>query len=264
MADSIPVKSPHEPLTDTLKSFLDPPHLTRERALGQIPEDSISRSYFLMRLLVGILGVALPVVLLLGDLVFLGANYATRGSLSAYYHSGMRDVFVGILAFVGLLLVTYKVTERNRDNTLSFVAGLAAWGVALFPTGIPDEVAVPLTPLQDRLGEGFVETIHFGSAAVFIVCLGLLSYDFAKRERSRGQARIGHDARRSPEFWYRFHASMAGLIALAAAFIALTQWLGVFDTHSILIGEIVVTLAFGLSWLLKGLDLDVLPRMVDR
>lgn len=264
MADSIPVKSPHEPLAEALKSFLDPPHLTRERALGQIPEDSISRSYFLMRLLVGVLGVALPVVLLLGDLVFLGANYSTRGSLSAYYHSGMRDVFVGILALVGLLLVTYKVTERNRDNALSFVAGLAAWGVALFPTGIPDEVAVPLTALQDRLGEGFVEAIHFGSAAVFIVCLGFLSYDFARRERARGQARVGHDARRSPEFWYRFHTSMAGLIALAAAFIALTQWLGVFDTHSILIGEIAVTLAFGLSWLLKGLDLDVLPRMVDR
>ncbi len=56
---------------------------------------------------------------------------------------------------------------------------------------------------------------------------------------------------------------MAGLILLAVAFIVLTQSLGVFDDHSILIGEIVVTVAFGLSWLLKGWDRAVLPKMTN-
>src|SRR5215203_533751 len=98
------------------QSYLEIAQSTPAREVGQIPFDSISRSYFLMRLLVGCLGVALPVVLLLGDLFFMGANFSARGSMSAYYHSGMRDVFVSILAVVGMLLVTYKITERNRDN----------------------------------------------------------------------------------------------------------------------------------------------------
>jgi len=244
------------------KSFLKPAEMTAERASGQIPFDSISRSYFLMRMLVGVLGLALPVVLLLGDLFFLRDSFSVRGSLSAYYHSGMRDIFVGILAVVGILLITYKITERNRDNILSMIAGVSAMGVALFPTGIPSGVDAALTPLQDRLGEGVTEFIHFSFAAAFILCLGLMCYDFARRERLRPQKRAGHDAHQSPEFWYGFHLSMAVLIGLAAAFIVLTQALGVFDNHSILIGEIVVTVAFGLSWLFKGLDRDVLPRMI--
>jgi hypothetical protein len=256
------VKADSEQPANDAKSFLKPAEMTAERASGQIPFDSISRSYFLMRLLVGVLGLMLPVVLLLGDLFFLGANFSVRGSLSAYYHSGMRDIFVSILAVVGILLITYKITEHNRDNILSIAAGISAMGVALFPTGIPDGVEVALTPLQDRLGEGVAEFIHFSFAAVFILCLGLLCFDFARRERQRTQKRAGHDAHQSPEFWYSFHLSMAGLIGLAAAFIVLTQAIGVFDRHSILIGEIVVTVAFGLSWLFKGLDRDVLPRMI--
>lgn len=251
-----------EPPANDLKAFLKPSAMTPERATGQIPFDSISRSYFLMRMLVGVLGLALPAVLLLGDLFFLRDSFSVRGSLSAYYHSGMRDVFVGILAVVGILLISYKITEHNRDNVLSIVAGIAAMGVALFPTGIPAGVDVALTPLQDRLGEGVIEAIHYTCAAVFILSLGLLCYDFARRERMRPQQRPGHDARQSSEFWYSFHLSMAGLIGLAVVFIVLTQAVGVFDKHSILIGEIVVTVAFGLSWLFKGLDRDVLPRMI--
>ena len=262
MPGTASVEPDGEPPANDSKSFLDPSRMTPERATGQIPFDSISRSYFLMRLLVGVLGLLLPVVLLLGDLFFLRDSFSVRGSLSAYYHSGMRDVFVGILAVVGILLITYKITEHNRDNILSIAAGVSAMGVALFPTGIPDGVDVALTPFQERIGEGVAEFFHFTFAAVFIVCLGLLCLDFARRERQRPQKRAGHDAHQSPEFWYSFHLSMAGLIGVAAAFIVLTQAIGVFDRHSILIGEIVVTVAFGLSWLFKGLDRDVLPRMI--
>jgi hypothetical protein len=46
-------------------------------------------------------------------------------------------------------------------------------------------------------------------------------------------------------------------------FIAITQSLNVFDKYAILIGEVVVTVAFGLSWLAKGLDRDMLPTMSD-
>ena len=242
-----------------ITEFLKPAEMTEDRATGRIPFDSISRSYVLMRTLVGILGLALPAVLLGGDKIFLDADWTVRGSLSAYYHSGMRDVFVSILAVVGILLVTYKITERNRDNLFSFIAGIAAIGVAIFPTGLPSGVEAEPTPLQDQLGEGLTERIHFTCAAFFIVSLGILCVDFARRERTRTRSRVGgRQAQFPPTFWYIFHLSMAVLIFCAIGFIVVTQSLGVFDKHSILIGETVVTLAFGFSWLLKGLDFDVL------
>ena len=244
-----------------VKALLEPAAMTPERATGQIPFDSISRSYFLMRTLVGGLGLALPLLLLLGDLALNAGEFAFRGSLSAYYHSGARDVFVSILTATGILLVTYKITELNRDNLLSFIAGIAAIGVAFFPTGIPTDGNASLTPLQEKLGEGLTKGLHYGFAALFILSLGLLCYDFAKRERARTQARIGHDARFSPTFWYRFHLIAAIAIVGAIVFIVATQLLNVIDAYSILIGEVVVTLAFGLSWLAKGLDRNVLPKM---
>jgi hypothetical protein len=263
MSSTAFIESHHQTPAIKKKSFLQPAEQTAERATGQIPFDSISRSYGLMRTFVGILGLALPAILLIGDYFFLGTKVATRGSLSAYYHSGMRDFFVSILAVVGILLFTYKITERNRDNALSVIAGIAAVGVAIFPTGIPSGINATLTPIQDKLGEDFTAGVHYFFAACFIVSLGILCYDFANRERKRPQQRVGYDARFPPEFWYRFHLSMAIAIACAVVFIIVTQSLGVFDKHSILIGETVVTVAFGLSWLAKGLDRNMLPKMTN-
>jgi hypothetical protein len=262
MASTDFTPSPPSTMMDALRPFLSPEQQSPERARGRIPKDSISRSFFLMRTLVGVLGLGLPLILLLGDLFFLRADLAARGSLSAYYHSGMRDVFVGILCVVGILLFTYKVTERNRGNALSTVAGVSAVVVALFPTHLPaglDETH--LTPLQERLGEELVGTVHYVFAGIFIVSLAILCYDFAIRERERSQQRYGYRARFSPEFWYRFHFGATGLIVAAILFIVLTKSLGVFDRHSLLIGETVVTIAFGLSWLAKGMERDVLPEL---
>ena len=246
----------------TLTQFFEPARMTEQRATGQIPFDSISRSYFLMRTLVGFLGLALPAILFIGETVLDDASIGKRGSLSAYYHSGMRDFFVIILAVVGILLVTYKITERNRDNLLSTIAGIAAIVAAIFPTGIPSGIEASPTPLQARLGEANTERIHYSAAAVFIVSVGFICYDFAQRERQRPQEREGHDAIFPPTFWYSFHLLMAALIFLAIVFIVVTQVFDVFDKHSILIGETVVTVAFGLSWLAKGLDRNALPKMM--
>src|SRR4051794_4907403 len=66
------------------------------------------RAYLMLRLAIGALGVLLPVVLLAGDGLFLKGSVWPRESLSAYYHSGMRDEFVGTLVATGVFLITYK------------------------------------------------------------------------------------------------------------------------------------------------------------
>ncbi|WP_432991055.1 hypothetical protein [Dactylosporangium sp. CA-233914] len=218
------------------------------------------RSYLLMRAVIGFIGLALPFLLVLGDFALEGGKL--RGSLSEYFYTGLRDVFVGALCGTGLFLVTYKVFEHNLDNLLSNVAGVAALGVALFSTDRPKGATIALTPLQAKLGEAPVAAVHYTCAAVFIVCLGVISLYFGIREGNRTQL-LG---RRSPEFWRRFHFTCAAVIGVAVVFIAVTEISGWFDEYSLIIGEALAIFGFGTSWLMKGLELRVLrgPRPPER
>ncbi|HWB36267.1 MAG TPA: hypothetical protein VHA75_09605 [Rugosimonospora sp.] len=221
-----------------------------------VPDDRILylRSYLLMRAVIGFLGIALPIALLLGDgFLFKGVRPA-RGSLSAYYYSGMRDIFVGSLCVIGVFLVTYKVFERDLNNVLTVVAGLAAIGVALFSTSRPPGMTTPLTPLQKLLGEPAVSHVHYVCATLFLGSLGVISIFFGLQE-GRRPPRPGH---RSPLFWRRFHWCCAGVIAAAGAFIAVSMLTGWLAGYCLIIGETAADLAFGLSWLFKGLELDIL------
>lgn len=234
-----------EYLTPALEPEPRPDPSDRERSL-------YLRSFLIMRTMVGALGVALPFVLVLSDGLLFDGDPFPRDSLSSYYYSGARELFVGTLAATGVFLITYKVVERSLDNTLSIVAGLAVSAVALFPTGRPLK-ELGLTPLQDRFSEGFVQAIHFIGAGIFIVSLGVLCVCFGTREGKRS-ARPNH---RSPRFWRRYHFTCAGVIGAALLFIVVAGIAGGPD-KALLIGEAFSVWAFGASWLMKGLELDIL------
>lgn len=208
------------------------------------------RSYLILRLGVGALGIALPFILVLGDLPLSSDKPIPRDSLSAYYFSGVRDYFVGVLVIVAIFLITYKVVEKNLDNLLTLVAGFGALAVALFPTGTSGK----LTPLQEALGEKLVQTVHFVGATVFIGSLGVICYFFGVRE---GKREVRPNARHTPQFWRRFHWTCAGVIAAAIAFLPFGRW--VLDLRiTLLVSEVVAVVAFGVSWLMKGFERDVL------
>jgi hypothetical protein len=228
------------------------PQLTVEPRPENWEEGRYVRSYLIMRALVGVLGIALPVVLVFGDGLGFTERPFPRDSLSAYYYSGTRELFVGALVATGIFLITYKVADRALDNTLSTLAGVASVLIALFPTGRPTS-SLPLTPLQDRLSEGSVQAVHFGSAFVFLVALGTISYFFGVREG----ARPVRANKRSPKFWRNYHWFFAAIIASALLWIAITQ-LENWPRTSLLIGETASAWAFGASWLMKGLELDIL------
>jgi len=239
---------------DRMRRLLVPVVLTPTRPRGDEADRlRYLRSYLVMRTMIGLIGVALPFALGLGDLVLSGRGPFTRGSLSAYYYSGARDVFVGTLYAVAVFLITYKVAEANLDNTLSLVAGTAALGVATFPTDRPDP-GVTLTPLQQQFGETMVATVHYLSAAVFIGSLAVLCYFFGVREGRRPRR---HDGRCSPCFWKWFHWSCAAAIAAAVLYYGISRLAGG-TPRDLLVTELVSVWAFGASWLMKGLELDVL------
>jgi hypothetical protein len=196
------------------------------------------RSYIFMRFAIGILGAALPLQLFAEPLFFDGQPFL-RGSLSAYYYSGMREFFVGVLWAIGVFLVTYKFAEFSKESRVSTYAGLAAIFVALFPTARPGD-GFALTPLQARLGETTVEGIHFGSAGVFIALLALISFYFGKFGRTRR----------------RLHYACAGIIVAALALAAFAGITGEPD-KGLLVAEVLAVLAFTVSWLAK-VEFDIL------
>jgi len=107
------------------------------------------KSFLKTRVVIGVIGVLLPIVLVGGNWVVFGQSDLLP-SLSGYYHSDMRNWFVGSLWAIGSRLLVYLAARRNlADSVISFVAGLLAVGVALFP-GQP-----PPTPSR-RSSPGFM------------------------------------------------------------------------------------------------------------
>lgn len=96
--------------------------------------------YLTLRTIIGVLGMALPFVVALGAMAFFQTGL--QNSISGYYHTGMRDVLVGMLWAIGFFLFSYEGYER-ADNIAGELACVFAIGVALFPT-TPEGAAGPV------------------------------------------------------------------------------------------------------------------------
>jgi hypothetical protein len=218
---------------------------------------SFTKSYLITRLLVGGIGVALPIVLIVFDALVFSAT-SIRGSLSAYYHSGMHDWFVGSLCAIGVGLFTYMGTKLGSfDNWVSSIAGACALVVAFFPTDTePGQVP---TLLQQKFGEVLVGHIHFSFAAIFIALLGLMCLRFGFGD---GQRADRTDIQRKG--WRLVHFICAGSIWLSVLVLGILTLASITLSHSILVGEIIAVVAFGLSWFFKGSELFSVALHRDR
>jgi len=87
-----------------------------------------------------------------------------QGSVSSYYHTDARNVFVGTLWAIGVFLMFYEGYD-GIDDIVSNLGGLFAIGVSLFPT----------TPGDASINDIRVGTMHFTCAAFFLVTLSFMS-----------------------------------------------------------------------------------------
>lgn len=195
-------------------------------------------SYNSMRRNIGIFGMALPFVLIAGSMLFF--NYKEiQPSVSQYYHTEMRDVFVGIISFVALFLFAYR-GYNILDRIAGIIAGTAALGVALFPTA------------EVKPGD-WVDTVHIISASVFFVTLALISlFLFTLTEYDKPEEKS--DEKKSRNKLYR----VCGIIMIGCLLLILL-WFRIDETYPELIKykpvfclETIALIAFGISWLAKG------------
>jgi hypothetical protein len=247
---------------DFLEPFFKPAPPATERPEANSEAGRYIRSFLVVRLTIGGLAIWLPFALVFLDWWIFSGNPVPRDSMSVYYYSGMREVFTVTLGTMAFFLFTYKITEKNLDNTLSVFAGLAGMLIPLFPTGRPGALVATtkLNPLQNLIGEDWTKWVHYGASAVFIGCLGGVAWLFGRREAVRGP----HGARFSGAFWQNYHRACAILVGVAGGWIIATTikfgsgplidgpyW-------SLYAGELTASLAFGASWFAKGFEIKYL------
>jgi hypothetical protein len=212
-------------------------------------------SYLLIRTVVGVLGILLPIVFIVGEAYFLRGGVQLRGSLSAYYFTSMRDIFVGALCVIGFLLATYMAGQpRSLDFWLSLVAGVAVIAVVFFPTtrpglpaGSPRCGVTPqppdCSPVQQRFGEIAVGRVHGVAAAVFVLSLAAIAFVFAWRARRYGSPGMA-----------RLQVTCGSVIVAAVAFVLVGNLTGLRlgALTPLYLGEVAAVWAFGASWLANG------------
>jgi hypothetical protein len=210
-------------------------------------------SYLMLRKLVGWIGILLPFVLIVGNAVM---SEGRPDSMSGYYYTPMRNIFVGALCALGVFLIAYDGYD-NVDRWITNIAGLCAIGVAFCPTKPSGHMAT----WQNAVGD-----IHVVFAICTFTALGLMALRFAKGgqtpegQKTLGQVRHGLGFAATPTPTTPKSEIMAyrvcGFLILACVLLAALSNLlpsSVFVNWPVLfILEAAAVVAFGVSWFVKG------------
>jgi hypothetical protein len=203
-------------------------------------------SYQTTRRAIGWLGILLPVVLLLGSFLFDNCC-VLQPSISHYYYTNMREIFVGVLCSVSLFLFTYK-GYTPLDSIAANAAGLFCLGIAIFPTGLMTGFECQREVKSIIFFNG-QSTVHYISAGSFFVTLALTSFFLFTKSKLPV-------ADRTPEKYKRnvVYRICAIIMVLSLIVILLANWVWKVPDHSHLTYwmESVALVAFGVSWLTKG------------
>jgi hypothetical protein len=206
-------------------------------------EKSLIISFLAMRRLIGILGIALPLIVVLGGLA---QDEHVQGSISGYYYTNMRDFFIGILSGVALFLISYKGYEKI-DDIVANMSGVFAVGMILFPTSMYSGEIVKVGMF--RIPDNISEYIHLSFGAMFFLALSFNSIFLFTR---RHPGVMGKEKRKR-NIIYR----TCGIVMfLSLVFIPICTFFSrdtfIAKMNPVLICESVALLAFGISWLVKG------------
>jgi hypothetical protein len=204
---------------------------------GQTPNNSLVLSYLGLRKAVGFIGLALPLVLVFGKVIFDGAGIEV--SISSYYYTIMRDVFVGSLCAMGVFLFSYRGYEPV-DEIAGKIAAFLAIGTALFPTRPADATA----------HEILIGKFHIFFAVSFFLTLAFFAL-FLFRKTNPNKPPTPQKRMRNGVYTACGYGILACL-ALALSLKLLPPDSQVFLYSPLFWLESAAVFLFGISWLVKG------------
>ena len=229
--------------------------------------DSSLISFWTLRRLVGYIGVGLPEALWLGNFILgdllnvFKTSHGIQGSVSAYYYTGMRNVFVGAICAIAVFLICNRGYDK-WDNIRYKLAGFLALGVPLFPT---KRTVPPPPPLSGQ--EQLVGTLHLVFTISLFCMLALICFrtftkpDFAKELPDFDESGELTQRKRRRNFMYNFYGAVILLfIILIIPFDVLQKDTTFLFIPTVFLFEGIALLAFGTAWLAKG-RVYLLPQL---
>lgn len=227
-------------------------------------------NYSTLRRIIGWLGVSLPVVVYIGNwLIFtnrtpscLWPSSNVPYSLSGYYYTHMRGLFTGTFWALGVFLVAYNGYDW-RDKLTSNLAGLAAIGIAIFPTkppanlpAVPGNLCSPRIPVLYKSSpeQSWITLGHMISLIILLSALFFMALLFRRSSDAARAMMTDQEKRRKKRNNVFYLGSAIGIAvggtgAIVQGFFpkslqARTPWLFWF--------EFVAIIAFGVAWFVKG------------
>lgn len=211
-------------------------------------------SYYTMRRAIGILGITFPLILVAGSSLF-GNCEEIQLSISTYYHTNMRNVFVGFNCAVAFFLFAYRGHDW-RDNLAGYLGCIFVLGVAFLPCAISASSQSCLIPVSDQ--NSLVGKLHNLSALGYFIILilyALVLFPMTHMDMVTGEKMfMGRQKKKRNMVYYICGSIMTASLLLIIAFkwflgnlypdlksLDPTFWL-----------ESLMLLSFGITWLTKG------------
>ena len=192
------------------------------------PPRTMVMDYRTLRAVIGGIVILLVPVVYIGNwLIFIGhpgdCFYNPQwipGSLSGFYYTHMRNLFVGAMCAVGVFFVAYHGHDR-WDERLTNVAGLAAICIALFPTMPPyyskspngpnqfftsANPCGPSTPITYHLSsyQSLIRYLHVVSLLVlFLMVFLMVLVQFTRTKPSKAERQQQPPVRGSLRAWWK-------------------------------------------------------------
>ncbi|TKK66035.1 DUF998 domain-containing protein [Ilyomonas limi] len=196
--------------------------------------DSLVISYLTLRKLVGLLGISLVPVMVVGSFIFDHTN-EIQVSVSAYYHTNMRNALVGIVCGISLFLLSYN-GYTWEDAWASKLAGVFALGIAFLPTSATGDKS------------DIISTLHYITSGIFFAILAYMSIFLFTR--SAGNMTPQKKKRN------RVYRICGVIMTVCVIGIPVSGIPAIHDhiksIRPTLILEFLALTAFGISWLTKG------------
>jgi hypothetical protein len=198
-------------------------------------------SYTILRRAVGILGIALPVVLLIGYILRSNLSCPLPPSISNYFYTGMSTYFTGTLCAVALFLYAYKGPEAV-DRRAAVFAAVCALGVAFCPVNTIDNCCSCVV----TLGTSCIRNaFHYSFAALLFATFAYFSLCLFTKTNNPTNEKLKRNKIYKVCGW-TIIASMICVPVFSKFHIieSIPIWTYIFET--------VALFAFGFSWLVKG------------
>jgi hypothetical protein len=207
-------------------------------------------SFRLMRIIVGILGLSIGIILPIISALFSDC-FHIQESISHYYYTIAGDVFVGLLCAVAFFLISYP-GEGMWEDLWTNIAGVCALVVAFFPTSYC-QIIDTCTKYSFVYGN-WVSKLHLISAGLFFIILGGVAFfQFPKIT-----AQMTHRELVNRQWFYKGCGIAMWICILTLLPMTFSESYSHFLSLNKIVFfiEVIALVAFGWCWLKKGTELQ--------